>query len=49
MKNKKYLTLEEIKKIFSDPNSLHKGLKIWNEAERKGRKNFLMKSRYEKK
>ena len=33
---KKYLTIEEIKKIFSDPNLLKKGQKIWCDAERKG-------------
>ncbi|MCL0103500.1 hypothetical protein M1O51_02630 [Dehalococcoidia bacterium] len=33
---KKYITIEEIKKIFSDPNLLKKSQKIWGEAEKEG-------------
>lgn len=34
LKVKKHLTIEEIKKIFSDPNSLKKAKKLWGDAEK---------------
>lgn len=30
---KKHLTSKEIKKIFSDPLSLKKGIRLWSKAE----------------
>jgi len=34
---KKHLSDEEIRKIFSDPYSLRKGIKLWKDAEKKGK------------
>jgi len=33
---KKHLTDDEIKRIFTDPYSLKKGMKLWKDAEKRG-------------
>jgi hypothetical protein len=33
---KKYLTEDNIRKIFTDPNSLRKGIELWKTAEKRG-------------
>ena len=34
---KKHLTDDEIKRIFTDPYSLKKGMKLWKDAEKRER------------
>jgi len=33
---KKYLTEDDIRKVFTDPNSLRKAIELWKEAEKRG-------------
>ena len=33
---RRYLTENEIRKIFTDPNSLKKGIELWKKAEKRG-------------
>jgi len=33
---KKYLTEDDIRKVFTDPNSLRKAIKLWKTAEKRG-------------
>ena len=35
---KKHLTADEVRKIFSDPYSLRKGIELWKTAEKRGEK-----------
>ena len=45
---KKHITNTEIRKIFSDPYSLKKGIKLWKEAEKRSEK-FIRKIKEERK
>lgn len=45
---KKYLTEKDIRKIFTDPNSLRKGIELWKTAEKKGEE-FIRKIKNERK
>ena len=45
---KKYLTEDDIRKIFTDPNSLRKGIELWKTAERSGEV-FIRKIKNERK
>ena len=33
---KKYLTEDDIRKVFTNPNSLRKAIKLWKTAEKRG-------------
>jgi len=33
---KKYLTEDDIRKVFTNPNSLRKAIKLWRTAEKRG-------------
>jgi len=33
---KKYLTEDDIRKVFTDPNSLRKAIELWKTAEKRG-------------
>jgi len=45
---KKYLTEDDIRKIFTDPNSLRKGIELWKTAEKRGEA-FMRKIKNERK
>jgi hypothetical protein len=45
---KKHLTEDEIRKVFSDPYSLRKGIELWKTAEKKGEE-FIKKIKKERK
>jgi len=45
---KKHLTDAEIKRIFTDPYSLKKGMKLWKDAEKRGEK-FIRSVKEERK
>ena len=45
---KKHVSDIEIRKIFSDPYSLKKGMKLWKDAEKRG-KEFINKVKEERK
>ncbi|MHC1636528.1 MAG: SDH family Clp fold serine proteinase [Candidatus Methanospirareceae archaeon] len=47
-KYKKYLTEDDIRKIFTDPNSLRKGIELWKTAEKRGQ-TFIRKIKNERK
>jgi len=47
-KMKKHLTDGEIKRIFTDPYSLKRGMKLWKGAEKRGEK-FIRHVKEEKK
>jgi len=40
MKGKTYVSLEEIKKIFSNPDTLHKTIETWERFEKKSIKTY---------
>ena len=45
---KKYLTEDDIRKIFTAPNSLRKGIELWKTAEKRGEA-FMRKIKNERK
>jgi len=45
---KKYLTEDDIRKIFTNPNALRNGIKLWRTAERSGEV-FIRKIKNERK
>ena len=45
---RKHITNAEIRRIFSNPNSLKKGMKLWKNAEEKGCR-FIRKVKEERK